>query len=160
YNTEKLQGGVVVTSVGSGEILALVGGKQARFEGFNRALDARRPIGSLVKPFVYLAALEQPSYHLGTLINDAPISIKAGDGTFWEPENFDKISHGDVPLYFALSRSYNQATARLGMEIGVERVRETIAAAGYEGRVPRVPSLLLGSVDMSPFEVAGIYHTL
>ena len=160
YNTEKLQGGVVVTSVGSGEILALVGGKQARFEGFNRALDARRPIGSLVKPFVYLAALEQPSYHLGTLISDAPISIKAGDGTFWEPENFDKISHGDVPLYFALSRSYNQATARLGMEIGVERVRETIAAAGYEGRVPRVPSLLLGSVDMSPFEVAGIYHTL
>src|SRR5690606_36424781 len=145
YSTEKLQGGVVVTSVGGGEILALVGGKQARFEGFNRALDARRPIGSLVKPFVYLTALEQPGYHLGTMISDAPISIKLSNGNFWEPQNYDKLDHGNVPLYFALSHSYNQATARLGMELGLERVAQTITAAGYEGRVPNVPSVLLGS---------------
>jgi penicillin-binding protein 1B len=161
HKAQNLQGSVVVTSVGGGEIIALVGGKQARFEGFNRALDARRPIGSLVKPFVYLAALEQPlTYHLGTIISDDPVSIKAGDGTQWEPANYDKMSHGNVPLHFALSHSYNQATARLGMELGLKRVTQTITAAGYSGKVPAVPSLLLGSIDMSPVEVAGIYHTL
>lgn len=161
HKAEDLQGSLVVTSVGGGEVLALVGGKQPRFEGFNRALDARRPIGSLVKPFVYLTALEQATgYHLGSIISDDPISINAGDGTLWEPQNYDKLNHGNVPLHFALSHSYNQATARLGMELGLKSVRQTLTAAGYEGPVPEVPSLLLGSVDMSPFEVAGIYHTL
>lgn len=161
HKAEGLQGSLVVTSVGGGEILALVGGKQARFEGFNRALDARRPIGSLIKPFVYLAALEQPeSYHLGSIVSDDPITVNSGDGKMWEPTNFDKISHGNVPLHQALANSYNQATVRLGMDIGVKNVAETIAEAGFEGRVPAVPSLLLGSVDMSPFEVAGIYHAL
>lgn len=161
HKAESLQGSMVVTSVGSGEILALVGGKEARFEGFNRALDARRPIGSLVKPFVYLAALEQPkNYHLGTIVSDEPVSINAGDGTQWQPKNYDNISHGHVPLQQALTHSYNQATARLGMDLGLKNVVKTLTAAGYDGKTPAVPSLLLGSVDMSPYEVAGIYHTL
>lgn len=161
HKTDQLQGALVVTSVGSGEVLALVGNRQVRFEGFNRALDARRPIGSLVKPFVFLTALEQPQkYHLGTLVSDEPVSVDLGGGNQWTPQNFDRVSHGQVPLYQALSHSYNQATARLGMELGVDKVAQTLRMAGFEGRLVENPSVLLGAVDMSPYEVAGIYHTL
>ena len=160
YKQPDLQGSMVVTSVGSGEILALVGDVNPRFVGFNRALDAKRPIGSLMKPFVYLAALEIPQqYNLATSISDAPVSYKSG-GKWWAPQNADKEDHGDVPLYLALAHSYNQATARLGMTLGLKRVVKTFKRAGYEGKVPEVPAILLGSVDMSPLEVAGVYHTL
>ncbi len=161
HKASDLQGAVVVTSVGNGEVMALVGNRQVRFEGFNRALDARRPIGSLVKPFVYLTALEEPGgYHLGSLVSDDPFSLKGSDGKLWEPRNFDRVNHGQVPLHRALAQSYNQATARLGMSLGLPRVMRTLNAAGYEGRLPEVPALMLGAVDMSPYEVAGIYHTL
>ena len=108
-----------------------------------------------------LTALEQPdSYHLGTLISDEPVTIKGENGKLWEPNNVDAVSHGEVPMFMALTHSYNQATARLGMQLGLENVYDTVKAAGFEGRIPGVPSMLLGSVDMSAFEVAGIYHTL
>lgn len=161
HNVKDLQGSMVVTSIGGGEVLALIGDKNPRFEGFNRALDARRPIGSLLKPFVYLAALEHTdNYNLGTIISDGPVTIKSDDGKLWEPKNIDNLNHGDVPLYKGLTHSYNQATARLGMQVGLENVFDTVKAAGFTGRIPAVPSMLLGSVDMSSFEVAGIYHTL
>jgi penicillin-binding protein 1B len=161
YKIKDLQASMVVSSVGSGEILALIGDKNPRFTGFNRALDAHRQIGSLMKPFVFLTALEQPQhYHLGTPINDDPVNIKGGDGKIWEPKNSDNISHGSLPLYQVLARSYNQATARLGMTLSLKSVAKTIKAAGYQGELALVPSMLLGAVDMSPIEVAGIYHTL
>ncbi len=161
HGTEGLQGSAVITSVGAGEVLALVGDRNGRFNGFNRALDARRPIGSLVKPFVYLTALERPEeYHPGTLISDDPVTVKAGDGTLWEPRNASLEDHGDVPLYEGLVHSYNQATARLGMNLGLESVYDTLRAAGFEGTIPAVPAILLGSVEMTPYEVSGIYHTL
>jgi penicillin-binding protein 1B len=161
YKLKDLQIGMVVTSVGSGEILALIGDKNPRFPGLNRALDAHRQIGSLMKPFVFLTALDQPqNYHLGTLISDDPISIKGGDGKLWEPKNADNLSHGNMPLYRALAHSENQATVRLGMQVSVKSVIHTVKAAGYTGEIPQVPSILIGAVDMSPLEVTGIYHTL
>ncbi|HOY22343.1 MAG TPA: penicillin-binding protein 1B [Cellvibrio sp.] len=161
YKIKELQVGMIVTSVGSGEILALIGDKNPRYPGLNRALDARRQIGSLMKPFVYLAALDQPqTYHLGTLISDDPVSIKGGDGKMWEPKNADNKSHGNMPLYRALAHSENQATVRLGMQLTVKEVIKTVKAAGYTGDIPQVPSILIGAVDMSPLEVTGIYHTL
>jgi penicillin-binding protein 1B len=161
YKVKDLQTGMVVTSVGSGEVLALIGDKNPRFPGLNRALDARRQIGSLVKPFVYLTALEQPqSYHLGTPISDDPVSIKGGDGKIWEPKNADNQSHGIMPLYRALAHSENQATVRLGMQLTVKAVAKTIKQAGYPGDLQQVPSLLIGATDMTPMEVTGIYHTL
>lgn len=160
FRTKDVQGGMVVTSVGGGEILALLGDKNPRYSGFNRALDAKRPIGSLIKPFVYLTALEIPQqYNLGTIISDAPVSYKSG-GKWWAPQNADKKDHGDIPLYKGLAYSYNQSTARLGMTIGLDRVAKTIQRAGYTGDVPKLPAMLLGSVDMSPLEVAGMYHTI
>jgi len=161
YKIKELQVGMVVTSVGSGEILALIGDKNPRYPGLNRALDARRQIGSLMKPFVYLTALDQPqTYNLGTLISDDPISIKGGDGKMWEPKNADNKSHGNMPLYRALAYSENQATVRLGMQVTVKEVIKTVKDAGYTGEIPQVPSILIGAVDMSPLEVTGLYHTL
>lgn len=154
------QAAAVVVRVGTGEVLALAGSRTRDFAGFNRALDARRGIGSTAKPAVYLAALEQPGrFTLGTVIDDAPVSIRAG-GKPWSPDNFDHLSHGPVPLYRALSQSYNQATARLGLEVGVDKVAKVFRRLGYEGPLEEVPSLLLGGVSMTPLEVADIYHTI
>lgn len=160
FKTKNVQGSMVVTSVGGGEILALLGDRNPRFSGFNRALDAKRQIGSLMKPFVFLAALEQPhKYHLATTLSDAPVSYKSG-GKWWAPKNADNKDHGDIPLYKGLAYSYNQATARLGMAIGLDTVAQTVKRAGYAGDVPELPAMLLGSIEMSPLEVAGLYHTI
>ncbi len=161
HKVSGLQAGMVVTSVGAGEVLAMVGDKNPRFEGFNRAVDAKRPIGSLVKPFVYLTALERArEYHLGSMISDDPVSVGSQDGEIWQPKNANLISHGNVPLVRALVHSYNQATARLGMNLGLAEIAGTLQAAGFSGTVPEVPALSLGSVNMSPLDVAAIYHTI
>lgn len=158
--TTDLQGAAVILSVGSGEVLAVVGDRNPRFDGLNRALDAKRQIGSLMKPFVYLAALERPEqYHVGTILSDDPVSYKSG-GQWWAPKNADNRDHGDVPLYKALANSYNQATARLGMTIGLDAVADTVTRAGATESPPRLPAMLLGAVEMSPLDVAAIYHTL
>src|SRR5690606_31302920 len=107
----EMEAAMVVTGAQTGEVLALVGGRNPRFSGFNRALDAARPIGSLVKPAVFLTALEQPQrYSLITPVDDSPITLTAERGRTWTPQNYSRQSHGLVPLHEALSRSYNQAT--------------------------------------------------
>ncbi len=157
----KLQAAAVVVRVGSGEVVAMAGDRQAGYAGFNRALDARRQIGSTVKPAVYLAALERPSqYTLSSLIDDSPVAVEAKDGDVWEPRNFGRESHGPVPLYEALGQSYNQAAARLGLELGVDNVVNALQRLGYEGHLPPLPSLMLGAVSMSPVEVSQLYHTI
>ena len=156
-----LEAASLVVRVGSGEVLALAGGRERRFAGFNRALDARRMIGSTIKPAVYLAALEKPKqFTLGSLVEDAPIEVQARKGEMWAPRNFDRTSHGPVTLYSALGHSYNQATARLGLEVGVAEVAEVVRRLGYEGYIPEVPALLLGGIAMTPYEVASLYHTI
>ena len=156
-----LDGAVVLSDPRNGEVLALVGGVDVRMPGFNRALDALRPIGSMAKPPVYLTALEEPDrYNLATPLQDLPIEIQAQPGTIWAPENYDKKSHGIVPLYVALANSYNQATVRLGMEVGVARVARTFERLGIERRLQAYPSLLLGAVELTPIEIAQMYQTI
>lgn len=155
-----LEGAMVVTDVVSGEVVALVGGRQMHFAGFNRALDALRPIGSLVKPAVYLTALEQSDrYNLMTPLSDIPFSLKVPGGR-WEPKNYDRQSHGEVPLYEALAQSYNLSTAKLGLDIGVPKVLKTMRRLGVERELPEVPALLLGAGALSPLEVAVMYQTI
>ena len=155
-----LEGAIVVASPQGGEVLAVVGGREARFQGFNRALDAVRPIGSLVKPAVYLTALGMPErYSLVTPIEDAPITVRVPGGP-WSPENYDKQSHGTVTLETALAQSYNLATVRIGLDVGLDRVAATLRALGVERHIDVVPSLLLGSVSLSPLEVAQVYQPL
>jgi len=155
-----LQAAGVVTSVEGGEVLAMVGDRNVRFPGFNRALDSQRPIGSLAKPFVYLAALADPGrYNLYSLIADEPIELRMPNGSRWAPKNYDRRLHGTVPLYAALAKSYNLPTVRIGLDVGVDRVHDLLQAAGLQGP-PRLPSMFLGAINASPLDVAQIYSTL
>ena len=155
-----LDGAIVVTGAQSADVVAIVGGRNSRFRGFNRALDARRPIGSLVKPVVFLAALESGRYAASTTIDDAPITVKLDTGQTWSPQNYDRQYRGPVPAVRALAESLNTPTVRIGMDVTPRRVAELMQALGLD-RVPAaLPSLLLGSVDLSPLEVAQIYNSL
>ena len=148
---DSLESAGVVTSVDGGEVLALVGGRDTRYPGFNRALDSRRSIGSLAKPFVYLTALERPQqFNLQTILPDDPVSIPLPNHTVWEPHNYDRQTHGPQPLYMALAQSMNLPTVALGMQLGPEEVLKTMKAAGYDGDVTPVPSIFLGSIDIAP----------
>ncbi len=155
-----LQAAAVVANVDSGEVLAVVGDRDPRFAGFNRALDAIRPIGSLVKPAIYLAALQKPKqYNLLTLLQDVPIKLAGSDGTVWAPNNFDGIAHGDIPLGTALAESHNLAAVNLGLELGIETVIETLQSAGIRRKIKPFPSLFLGALSLSPLEVTQLYQT-
>ncbi|WP_246123594.1 penicillin-binding protein 1B [Marinobacter maritimus] len=156
-----LEATLVVTAKDTGEVLALVGGKDPQFAGFNRALDANRPIGSLIKPFTYLTALEQPErYTLMTPVLDKSFTLEFDDGKRWQPKNYDGEERGEVPLHLALSKSYNLPAVRVGLDVGIPAVRKTLRAFGVVTPISEYPSMLLGSVAMSPVTVAQIYQGL
>lgn len=157
----KLQAAMVVAAPQSGEVQAVVGGRRAGMSGFNRALDAQRPIGSLVKPAVYLTALAQPQrYQLNTLLADEAVRISLPNGDVWQPRNFDRKTRGQVSLQKSLADSLNLPTVRLGMELGVANVVQTLHNLGIEKDVPAYPSILLGSVSLSPLQVTQLYQTI
>jgi penicillin-binding protein 1B len=155
---DKLEGAVVVVEPATGNVLAMVGGRGSDTHGFNRAYDARRPVGSSLKPFYYLMALTNPSrWNVASLLDDSPISMKLPNGKLWTPQNDDHVSHGEVPMVEALAKSYNLASVHLGMQLGVDRVAAFLRSFGLTD-VHANPSLLLGSVDMSPFQLAQLYE--
>jgi penicillin-binding protein 1B len=156
----ELEGAVVVTEPQSGDVLAIIGGRRGAFDGFNRALDGARPIGSLVKPVIYLAALETGRFNATTLIPDEPLEYPLPNRKVWRPENFSKEYAGPVPLVRALAESLNLATVHLGLEIGLPRVIKTFDELGVEKRPARNPSLLLGAFELTPLEVAQLYNSL
>ncbi|WP_445144440.1 penicillin-binding protein 1B [Dyella sp. Tek66A03] len=152
------QAAAVITEAQTGAVLAVVGSKLPGDQGFNRALDARRPIGSLVKPLVYLVALAQPErWNLGSLIEDVPISMKQPDGTMWMPKNDEGDAHGPVPMIDGLVHSWNLATIHLGMNIGVSRIKAFLESFGLTDVNPS-PSLLIGALDMSPLQATQLYQ--
>jgi penicillin-binding protein 1B len=157
---DPLEGSVVVTAPQSGDVTAVVGGREAGFDGFNRALDARRPIGSLVKPFVYLAAIETGRYNPASIIQDLPVNIKIPGAPDWTPENFEHDINGPIPMVKGLARSLNLATINLGMDIGLDTVRHSLQRFGIEEDPPRIPSLLLGTFELTPLDVAQLYTGL
>ncbi|TCD23099.1 penicillin-binding protein 1B [Pseudomonas sp. IC_126] len=158
---EGVEGAMLVTNPETGELQAMLGGRQPGFAGFNRALDASRPIGSLIKPAIYLAALEKPSqYTLTSLLEDEPFSVKGADGQVWKPQNYGRTAHGTVYLYQALANSYNLSTARLGLDLGVPHVLKTLERLGASPDWPAYPSMLLGAGGLRPIEVADMYQTL
>lgn len=159
---KRLEGAVVVTDSQNGEVLALVGGRDPSYPGFNRALDARRPIGSLMKPAVYLTALADPQhrYTLITPLDDSPLVWEEPGREPWAPENYDKTYHGEVPLRSALANSYNIPTARLGLELGVDKVLEQATELGAGDHFPPYASSVLGAVAMSPLDVTQMYQTI
>lgn len=150
---------VVVVDPRTAEIVALVGGRDGRAAEFNRALNAKRPFGSLVKPFVYSVALDRTTeYNVATTLQDDALTVALANGESWTPKNYDGASHGAVSLSEALTRSYNLATVHLGLDIGVAEIADRLAEMGLDEKPSMLPSLLLGAVEVSPFDVAQLYQ--
>lgn len=159
---DSLESAAVVTSVEGGNVLALVGGRDRGYAGYNRALNAHRQIGSLMKPIDYLTAIKNPSkFNPITPLDDSPLAVKLANGKTWRPHNFSRRSHGtNVPLYYALEHSFNLAGSRLALSVGIPNIIDTLHDLGYQGDPMAVPSLALGAVDMTPLDVAQMYNTL
>ncbi len=159
--TGVLNAAVVVARVESGEVVAVLGGRQARYSGFNRAVDAERPVGSVIKPGVYLAALEASAqFNLATVIEDEPLTVEQRGSPDWSPENYTKRYYGDTLLIDALAHSRNVSTARVGMSVGLDRVVDMIHRLGVTRDIPQYPSVVLGAVPLSPVDVSQLYLTI
>ncbi|PSU34077.1 penicillin-binding protein 1B [Photobacterium lutimaris] len=159
---DQLETAVVIADRESGEIRAMVGGSRPGYDGFNRAVDAKRQIGSVVKPAIYLAALERPKrFSLSTSLQDRPLTLKGQNGENWSPRNYDRQYRGEVPLYTALAKSYNIPTVNLGMAVGLDEVINTMEKLGIDkNEVPALPSILLGAFTLTPVEVTQMYQTI
>ncbi len=154
-----LQGAMVVTERKTGQVRVVVGSIDKYYSGFNRALGAVRPIGSLVKPPLYMAALATKKYTWWTKIEDKRIRFDIG-GTIWEPKNYDRTTHGVVHLYEAMAKSYNLATVNLAQQIGFNRVADTLRQLGVKRQFTMYPAITLGALELSPFEVARMYQPI
>ncbi|MES2983188.1 MAG: transglycosylase domain-containing protein [Verrucomicrobiota bacterium] len=154
---EYIQGAVVLIENRTGCVLALVGGRDANESKFNRAIQSRRPIGSVFKPFVYLAAFDK-GMRPSTQISDGPIQygeIK-GDAN-WKPKNSDGKYGGMHPVSYGLIRSRNTMSVRVGNYAGMKKVKDVSKTAGFGTAMPETPSSFLGSWGASPWEVATSY---
>jgi len=163
YQKKELQAAMIVTDIGSAEIRALVGDKQSGYAGFNRASNANRPVGSLIKPAIYLAALERfEQFNFATLLADEPITLTidvdgGSKGETWQPKNYDGKYRQQVPLIDGLVNSLNIPTVNLGMALGLENVANAIHLLGYDKDVVMRPSMLLGAMNMSPLQINQMY---
>ena len=127
--SDKLQGAIIAMNPHTGRIVAMAGGRSFHESSFNRATQAYRQIGSTIKPFVYLAALER-GYSPQAMLLDAPIVGWREDDTLWKPENYDKKFLGDVPLRLSLETSRNVTTVRLVEQIGTQNAIEVAQRFG------------------------------
>lgn len=157
-----LQSAIVVAEYATGKVRAIVGGVQTQYAGFNRALQTKRQIGSLVKPSIYAIALAEPNlYRLNTPVNNQPITITIKGSAPWSPRNYDRKFSGSVMLMDALVRSLNIPTVNIGMKIGLKKVIAKQKEMGWdEAEIPPYPATLLGSYSISPYDVTKSYQVL
>lgn len=157
-----LEAAMIIANYHTGEIQALVAGTNVQYAGFNRVLSARRQIGSLVKPSVYLTALSYPErFALNTPIKNQPISIPLRGQPAWQPRNYDRKYSGSVTLLNALVRSLNIPTVNIGMAVGLDNIIRNQKSMGWDQvKIPRVPSMLLGSYSISPYDVTKLYQVI
>jgi len=155
--TPYLQGALIAMDVQTGEIRAMVGGRDFEDSKFNRATQALRQAGSTFKLFVYSAAI-RAGHSPNETLEDSPIAVPMTDGTVWEPGNFEENQfRGFITLRQALASSVNLVAIRLGLEIGVETVVEEARRYGITTRVPDVPSIFIGSADVLPLQMVSAF---
>ncbi|MHB9002133.1 MAG: PBP1A family penicillin-binding protein, partial [Thermoanaerobaculia bacterium] len=159
-----LQGAVIIVDVPTGEIRALVGGRNYQNSQFNRAINAKRQVGSLFKPFVFLAAFEPSLSHQNitpaTLVSDTRFVVERRYGRDWSPRNYGGQYFGTVTARRALEMSLNAASVRIGLATGIEPVIRTARVLGVESELEAVPSIMLGSVGVPPIQMAEAYTTI
>lgn len=144
----------------SSYVTAIVGGRNYRRSQFNRSIKAKRQVGSIAKPFVYLTALDEnqgKQYRPDSLLSDREVNYRY-ERQSWTPQNYTKRFYGDVSLAFALAQSLNASTVSLGMELGLDKVIQTSKSLGIESTIPQLPSILLGAYEATPWEVLKSYH--
>ncbi len=159
---KKLQGleaAMVVSSWRTAEVSAVVGSRTPKYDGFNRVIEGRRQVGSLAKPFVYLTAFGR-GYHLGSIVNDTALTVRLADGKLWSPKNDDGRFRGKVSVLRALASSINIPTVRIGMAVGLTNVRDTFRKVGIKQDLPLYPSMLLGAMALTPYELNAMYASL
>lgn len=160
---KSLEAALVSANPMTGEITAIIGGRDFRRSQFNRVVQAKRQVGSIFKPIVYLTALQRgiqgeiPSPL--TLIDDTKFTYKY-EGQSWSPVNYDKKQYGLVPMYYALKSSLNIATAQLAIQVGLNEIVEVAHDVGIDSELQPVPALSLGVFEMTPLEVLQVYTTL
>lgn len=159
FDQPDLQAAVVIADYLNGDIQALVADRQVDFPGFNRAVLAQRPIGSLIKPLLLYSLLENGK-SLASLVNDKPIRIRLSNNDIWQPSNFDRKIHGQMSLYQAFIRSYNLPFVHLGVNGGLEALGRNLKLLNLLKRDVIYPSLLLGTSEMSAFEVTQLFQTI
>jgi len=166
-----VQAALIALEPSSGDVLALVGGRSYGTSQFNRATDARRQPGSAFKPFVYLAAFErsyevsrtggaaQELFSPATIVSDVPTTFRY-QGRSWTPSNYNHRFEGDVTYRYALSRSLNVATAKVGQKVGYDRVVRLWDAIGTHSTLQPYPSVVLGAFEMTPLDLATAYTVI
>ena len=122
--------------------------------GFNRALNAKRQVGSMIKPFIYALALSEANkFSLATTLKDTEIEWELEDGTIWRPQNFDEKEKGDISLLDSLVYSQNLATVNLGASIGVSEITDYLKKLGGMQTLEEYPSILLGAIELTPLQL-------
>lgn len=154
-----LEAAMVVSSWRTAEISAVVGSRTPKYDGFNRVIEGRRQIGSLAKPMVYLTAFNR-GYHLGSIVNDTPVTVKLADGKMWSPKNDDGKFRGPITVLRAMASSLNVPTVRIGMGAGLSNVRDSFRKAGVHRYMPLYPSMLLGTLELTPYELNAMYASM
>ncbi|REJ56550.1 MAG: penicillin-binding protein 1A [Microcystis aeruginosa DA14] len=156
--TKDLQISLVAVDPRTHFVKALVGGVDYNKSQLNRAIQSRRQPGSAFKPFVYYTAFASGRFTPETVVNDAPIRFREGGG-FYSPKNYGGGFSGPVSLRSALVQSLNIPAVVLGRRVGINKVIEVCRLLGFESPLIAVTSLPLGSVDVTPLEMAGAYAT-
>jgi len=154
-----LQAALISIDPRTGAIRAYVGGRDYGKSQFDRVSQARRQAGSAFKPVVYATAFEDYRAVPSTMIEDAPLKVTLA-GQSWEPENSDSEFRGWVSVRSALERSLNVPTARLALDVGLERIVDQARAMGIESRLQAFPALALGAFEVTPLELASVYAVL
>jgi penicillin-binding protein 1B len=162
---QPLQGAMIHVDVPTGEIRALIGGRNYDLNQFNRALNAKRQIGSLVKPFVYATAFEPSLSHKNitpaTLVSDTRFVLQRPSSPDWSPRNYEDVYHQTVTVAEALEQSLNSASVRIGLACGLDPIARTAHTLGVVSDIDtRNPSMLLGAIGLAPIEMADAFSTI